>query len=233
MSPSSHWVLALAEGDCETATAGLLGQPANTISSLALVVVGAWLVSYAHHEWGWRWGTLGVATIAAGIGSVAYHGPMPPTGQLLHDLGLVSMPLTVGAIEVGMRRRGLPSTLWVLLPTVVVAGVVLVLEPGLTNVLTAVTAVWAGIGVALAWVRGGRPVRALPWPPLVVLALTAGTGALLRSLGRTDGPLCEPTSLLQPHAAWHVLASVAVAAFAVAAYGIPTSTGGRRSGQRV
>lgn len=215
-------VLALAEGDCELITDSVLGQPANTVSSLAFVLAGAWLLSRAHHDRGWRWGLLGLAAVAAGIGSVAYHGPMPELGQLMHDLGLVSMPLTVGAVEVGMRRRGLPSALLVLGPMLVVTGVVLALVPGATAPLTAVTAVWAGLGVLLAWIRRGRPVRDVRWGPLVVTIVTGTVGAALRLLGRTGGPLCEPTTLLQPHALWHVLAAIAVAAFAVAAYGIPS-----------
>lgn len=215
-------VAALAEGDCEAVADGVLGQPANTISSLAFVAAGAWLLSRVHHDGGWRWGTLGLAAVAAGIGSVAYHGPMPPVGQFLHDLGLVSMPLTVGAIEVGVRRRGVRSMLAVLLPGLVVAGLVLASRPDLTNHLTAVAAVWAGLGVLLAWLRAARPVRGLRWPPLAVLVTVAGTGAALRFLGGTGGPLCAPDAILQAHAAWHVLAAVGVVAFARAAYGVPT-----------
>lgn len=217
-------VAALAEGDCEAVVDGVLGQPANTISSLAFVVAGAWLLSRAHHDGGWRWGTLGLAAVAAGIGSIAYHGPMPPTGQFLHDLGLVSMPLTVGAIEVGVRRRGVPSMLAVLLPGLVAGGVVLAVAPNVTAELTAVAAVWAGVGVLLAWLRAARPIRDLRWRPLRILVAATVTGAALRFLGRTEGALCRPDTLLQAHAAWHVLAAVGVVAFAHAAYGVPTAT---------
>lgn len=216
-------VAALAEGDCEAVVGGVLGQPSNAISSLAFVAAGLWLLSRAHHDGGWRWATLGLASVAAGIGSVAYHGPMPPSGQFLHDFGLVSMPLTVGAIEVGTRRRGVPSMLAVLLPALAACGVVLAMRPGITAELTAVAAVWAGGGVLLAWLRAERPVRDLRWRPLGVLVAAAGTGAALRFLGSTDGPLCRPDALLQAHAAWHVLAAVGVVAFARAAYGVPTA----------
>ena len=40
-------------------------------------------------------------------------------------------------------------------------------------------------------------------------------------LGRTTSPVCDPDSLLQPHAAWHLLAAAALAAWAVAALDPP------------
>lgn len=80
-------VLALAESDCEQLRAGWLAQPANTVSTLAFAVVGAWLLL------GSRWvsagrGTLiagGVAMVGAGVGSLAYHGPQPGWAHLVHD----------------------------------------------------------------------------------------------------------------------------------------------------
>lgn len=222
MTTADRWVLGLAEGDCEAAVGGLLGQPANTISSLAFVAAGLWLLSRSHHDGGWRWGTLGWAAVAAGIGSVAYHGPMPPSGQFLHDIGLVSMPLTVGAIEVGVRRRGVPSMLAVLLPGLVVVAAILLAAPAATNPLTVAAAVWAGGGVLMAWLRAARPIRGLRWRPLLLLGVATGVGATLRFLGRTDAPLCDPTSILQAHAGWHVLAAAGVVAFAHAAYGVPS-----------
>ncbi|HEX4907743.1 MAG TPA: hypothetical protein VFW32_04060, partial [Actinomycetes bacterium] len=48
------------------------------------------------------------------------------------------------------------------------------------------------------------------------LALAAA-GAACWWLGRTASPWCDPDSLLQGHAAWHLLAAAALAAWAVAA----------------
>jgi len=47
----------------------------------------------------------------------------------------------------------------------------------------------------------------------MLAALAVGVPAYL--LGRTGGPLCRPDSLLQPHALWHLLTAVAMAAWAV------------------
>jgi hypothetical protein len=53
----------------------------------------------------------------------------------------------------------------------------------------------------------GRAARVL-----MLAALAAGSAAYLA--GRTGGPLCRPDSLLQPHALWHLLTAVAMAAWA-------------------
>jgi hypothetical protein len=51
---------------------------------------------------------------------------------------------------------------------------------------------------------------------LVLVALALGGLAFL--FGRTGSPLCRPGSLLQIHAAWHLLVAVAAAAYAWAAF---------------
>ena len=48
--------------------------------------------------------------------------------------------------------------------------------------------------------------------PLLLLGVTA----ILGRLGATNWPLCNPDSLLQTHAFWHIGASVAVAWWALA-----------------
>lgn len=60
---------------------------------------------------------------------------------------------------------------------------------------------------AVAWHR-----RAFPRPPAIaVAALVAGVAVNLVS--RTGAPLCRPGSLVQGHAAWHVLTAVAAASW--------------------
>ena len=71
-----------------------------------------------------------------------------------------------------------------------------------------VVAVGATVAVAGRLVMRRRPlgIRAL-LPAAAVLTLGAG----LRLLGVTDGAWCDPESLLQPHAGWHVLAAMGLA----------------------
>jgi hypothetical protein len=49
----------------------------------------------------------------------------------------------------------------------------------------------------------------------------AATGAACWWLGRTASPWCDPDSLLQGHAAWHLLGAAALACWAVAALDPP------------
>ncbi|HEX7095526.1 MAG TPA: hypothetical protein VF183_06570 [Acidimicrobiales bacterium] len=79
-------------------------------------------------------------------------------------------------------------------------------------------AVHDGSNFALAAVLGALLVRsyrqqpaALFGVPVVSVAAIATGGAAWFS-GRSDGPLCAPSSWFQWHAAWHVLAAVAATA---------------------
>jgi hypothetical protein len=49
----------------------------------------------------------------------------------------------------------------------------------------------------------------------------AGAGAVCWWLGRTGSPFCDPDSLLQGHAAWHLLSAAALACWAEAALAPP------------
>jgi len=52
-----------------------------------------------------------------------------------------------------------------------------------------------------------------------VALVAAAAGAACWWAGRTASPWCQPDSLLQPHAAWHLLGAAALAAWAHAALG--------------
>ncbi|MGQ0431901.1 MAG: hypothetical protein ACT452_05790 [Microthrixaceae bacterium] len=81
-----------AVGDCERIRPGLIGQPANTLSSLAFVAAA---VPLARRGRGWRW--VAAATAFEGLGSVGYHGPGGRVAKAMHDLGLVAMVATAAA----------------------------------------------------------------------------------------------------------------------------------------
>jgi len=142
-------VLALGGSDCEALHDGWLGQPVNSLSSLAYVVAGAYVLQMRGPP------APGVALGAVGLGSLLYHGPMPSWAEVLHDGSLVAL---AAAMVLAWRERSLC-----------------------------------------------RP------PALAVLAAAAGPA--VNVLSRTGAPLCRPDSLVQGHAAWHVLTAFAAAAW--------------------
>ena len=80
---------------------------------------------------------------------------------------------------------------------------------------------YAVVGL-VAWHEVARRVGRARLPadrrPAYRAALAAAAaGAACWWLGRTASPWCDPASLLQAHAAWHLLTAAALAAWAVAA----------------
>jgi hypothetical protein len=74
----------------------------------------------------------------------------------------------------------------------------------------------------VAWREAARRlgrVRPTPGGRVAYRAALAATaaGAACWWAGRTTGPWCDPDSLLQPHAAWHLLGAAALACWATAA----------------
>jgi hypothetical protein len=73
----------------------------------------------------------------------------------------------------------------------------------------------------VAWTEAARRVGRVRLPPSrrvayrVALAATAA-GAACWWLGRTASPWCDPDSLFQPHAAWHLLGAAALGAWGLA-----------------
>ena len=95
-------LLVLGGSDCEALRDGVLGQPANTLSSLAYVAAAAYVLR--------RGGPPGPALALAlvGIGSVLYHGPMPPgAGAWCTTLRCSAVP--VAALAVAWWRRSFPA----------------------------------------------------------------------------------------------------------------------------
>lgn len=147
-------------GDCETVVGGWLGQPSNSLSSLAYIIaalaVVAAVIRHRHRMIGYVLaGSLGLV----GLGSFLFHGTGTQPGDLLHT---VSIPLLLLSV------------------------------------------------IATAFVSREQAVR-MAWPPMILF----GVGLAVYLFSRTGGPLCDPDSLLQGHAAWHVLSAAAAGWFGV------------------
>ncbi|HEX6310431.1 MAG TPA: hypothetical protein VF152_02255 [Acidimicrobiia bacterium] len=81
-----------------------------------------------------------------------------------------------------------------------------------------------GIGGTLAFVAATEVVALVRRPRrrarrrLVIGAVLLGAATAINLLSRTGDPLCRPDSLLQGHAAWHVLTALALREWALAAF---------------
>lgn len=211
-------------GDCEALRDGLLAQPANSLSSLAFMVVGGWVITRAVSlARGARWPglALGAALVANGIGSAWYHGRPGATGQWLHDLAAIGLPLVIVAFDLTLRTpRGGRTALTAIAAALLVLAVVEVVWPDETNqwvVFLLLVLVIAEVQVARDNRRQGRPA----WPPghrgaKVVLAASLGVAVGANLLGASGGSACRPDSAWQFHALWHVAVAVAAGAYAVA-----------------
>jgi len=87
----------VAASDCERIRPGLIGQPVNTISSLAFVAVAVPIARAARRRRRPAWLAVAAAAAAEGIGSVAYHGPGGRRAKRLHDAGIVALVATMAA----------------------------------------------------------------------------------------------------------------------------------------
>lgn len=185
--------------DCEAVVHAFLGQPVNTVTTLAFVAGGIWVILGSRHLW------IGFATIATGLGSFLFHGPMPPYAEWAHDFTLAWLLLVVAAHGRSWER-------WAHIPGLLVVAA-LVLIPGASDPL----GVLLGALAIVLLLLNDRTVRTLG--PLALLAIVAVIGRL----GATGGPLCHPDSVWQPHGLWHVGAAAAITWWALAR---PTPAGG-------
>jgi hypothetical protein len=195
--------------DCEHIGQGLLAQPANTLSSLAYVVAGVLLLwrALAASRPSARVTLIvyALTVVGVGVGSAAFHGPMPGWGRFAHDLSIAAVLAFIIGYDIAFARRAPPSTGLAAFGGLVGAcAIVLAVSPDASNALDAALVVGAaGVEVAAARSPTGRAVGyGRLW---IIGAAALAVGALLNALGRTDAPLCDPDSLVQLHAVWHVL----------------------------
>ena len=208
----SSLLVAMGTSDCEALRDAWLAQPANAWSSGAYLLAGGYLA--ARHRT-----TAAVARATApavlalgavGVGSFLYHGPQPAWGDAVHDASIALLLGTLadrggaaGPVSVRLRRP-------ILVVVVVAAAVLVVAAPGSVR---AVHGALVGV-VGASTVRAVRRSGATPAVRVALVALAAGIA--LFAFGRTGGPLCEPRSLAQPHAGWHVATAIAGAALVTA-----------------
>lgn len=100
----------VAVGDCERIRPGWIGQPSNTVSSLAFVVAALPLLRASRRPGGGAWAGVAAASAFEGLASVGYHGPGGRVSRLLHDVGLVALvAATTWAVARDPSARPQPS----------------------------------------------------------------------------------------------------------------------------
>jgi hypothetical protein len=212
----------LGETDCEEIGDGYLGQPVNSISSGAYTLFGLWLVWRALRHGGDQKPVAifyGLALASVGIGSIAFHGPVPPGARLLHDLTIAAVLAVIAAHNLALLRgwgnRGIFGTAAGL---ILVVGAVMAVAPDVGNLFTGLVGIGAAVTEIMVYRSGRRRFsRRVAWILGGTIVLLAMAG-IINLLGRTDGPLCDPDSYFQGHALWHALTAAAFMLYGYVAF---------------
>lgn len=205
---------------CERLSEGLLAEPVSAVTSLAFVVAALVIARPPADPGGPASGpadgdgpvpsrlVLAVLVAGIGVGSAIQHGPDPAWSDLAHDLPLLATLAFVAADAVADLTDRRRRWWWWSVPTVGLVPLIL----GAPRVGDLAQVAVAVVAVALTLLRARdrpRSTRAIVWS-VGLLAVGATIGALSRS----GGPLCDPDTIWQGHAAWHVLASAALVVLA-------------------
>lgn len=199
---------------CELPRIGqLVLQPADSWSSYGYVVVGFLMIVLAADR-GWRSAmppiaacTMGLTAITVGLGSVLMHATLTLWGQFVDVLGmyLVGAFLLVRALA---RWRQIPDdraiALYVLLCGTLVA--VLILLPEVRRWLFVVVLILA-ILIEPVFARPLRPGARIRYYLAGILAMAVAFTIWILD---QQGIVCAPHSLVQGHAAWHLLGATSL-----------------------
>jgi Ceramidase len=199
---------------CELPRAGsLILQPANSWSSYGYAFAGFLMIALATGR-DWRSGLhpgaaawFGLTAIFVGLGSVLLHATLTLWGQFFDVMG---MYLTSGFMLVAAlaRWRDLSVRQAILLYFLIVGGLLIVLYgvPEVRRSLFAFVLI-AAIGIELTLARPRRIAAYLPF--YLGGIATKAVAFLIWNLDQ-HGLICEPTSLLQGHAVWHLLGATSL-----------------------
>ncbi|HNT86287.1 MAG TPA: ceramidase domain-containing protein [Candidatus Hydrogenedentes bacterium] len=219
----------------EAVYGGIYRQRSNTLSNLAYVLVGLYVIAYAW--WDYRrptketdpyavrhpalMGLFGLTCIELGIGSGLMHAAMTPWGHKLDVLGMIA---TVSALFALHWARWIPSIAvgvrrW---PTWPVAGFLAVtvsifLARNMKMFGVAGNTAYAGligvVGTSMALEHFfGRTSRQYRWAVLSFVSLALAF--YIWNLDRA-GQFSSPESWFQGHAIWHLLTAVTLGSAAI------------------
>jgi hypothetical protein len=152
---------------------------------------------------------LAAAVALEGVGSILSHGVGGVGAILVHDLALLAMVGYVAGWHLGRLRHRAPyGAVAGSASATLVGGAAWPWYRGAGSLVAALALATTAVSEVAARRRGAQAV----WiGPLLAVAAVAGVAWLA---GRTGSPLCDPGSLLQPHALWHLLTAYLVVAWA-------------------
>jgi predicted membrane channel-forming protein YqfA (hemolysin III family) len=194
---------------CEALRTGLIAQPANTWSSLAFVIAAFWVA----HRLSRRRSPPALdasegllfagSLLVVGLGSAFYHASLTFAGQVLDVSGMYLIATFVLFHRLS-PKASVPPVLAVL-GFVLANGVLMtaqVTTPSLRRVvfglllLAALGVEWRGSRAGRKWLSGGVGLMTLAFVLWVV---------------DRQRLACEPSSLIQGHAVWHLFGALASA----------------------
>jgi hypothetical protein len=205
------------DGFCEAARSGLIRQPANALSNLGFVLAGIAVAWRARLPAG-RLARPGLATTYAvvvvllGPGSMAMHATQTELGGRLDQLSmyLISCFALAYALMRALGRStgfflGLFATLLVVSEVVEQVHVLLLVVDNAGNLVFAI-GLASTIAIEVVLRRRGDRSLDVRW---VLGALGAIVVAFATwNLSKDGRPFCDPRSLLQGHAVWHLLCAL-------------------------
>ena len=194
--------------DCEGRRARFPAEPVNTVSSLAFLPGALAVAARAGRSGHASSDRLVAGALAAnGIGSAWYHARYGRASRLSHDWAIAALLWLLAAGTAGQElRRQLEVA------GLVATGLTHAAVPSAAPVVHAVVGTSAAIALTRAARRSVRDRRRRRRALVSAGALAAGAGCYIA--GRPRSPCCRAGSLLQFHAAWHVLAAAASTAIA-------------------
>jgi len=201
---------------CERPRPGLVAQPANTWSNLGFVAVGLAIAAAADRRRLQRRpanpltrtrfypGAFAVTTALLGPGSMFLHGSLTREGG---TVDVASMYLFAGLLLAysAMRlfrlsRRAFGGVF------AAVAGTLIALQVSVGLFVELVFGLLLlAFGAAEGMLRWRRPELRADRRPLLGAAALFGLAFAVWVPSLSGGPLCDPESLLQGHAVWHLL----------------------------
>jgi hypothetical protein len=190
---------------CELYRDGFWGQRASSVSSLAFIAAAVAIAAQSKRRTAApaQVNVYALLVAAVGVGSVIQHGPDPQWQAFAHDLAMAALLAFVAADAAGDLFERRLAVWWWVVPTVVMAPIVAL--GWLASVIAQVVLAAAAIGLSLLRARVRPALRSRLLTGLAIL----GVGGLIGSLAERTS-LCQPETLVQGHAVWHVLAAFAL-----------------------